>query len=329
MYIKIKYIKNFLLFAACFFLAGFNYFTYVNAENSDANKNICNKSIDSDCDSLTDAEEKLYGTDLNSADTDKDGYSDGVEIKSGYDPLKAAPGDKIETGTKIAAPSSQSVSDTKAPTLTDNYLQELTDYLSSKEGQSVSTNDINNFIDEHFAEKIEADINIDNLSDADLSRIKTIKQDYSMLSDADRKEKEARDAAEYFQKMIYLLVSNIPTQFLKTSSLSPFIESFYSHFYNIPNLSKEDLEYFSDLANRLDTYVNQALDIPVPEKMLDLHIKFLRILKGTSTLQNSYTNSSDPIGQMVFSKQIISYIELVDNFFQDDFQDYFNSLSSQ
>jgi len=61
------------------------------------NTNICDKSIDSDCDGLTNAEEKLYGTDPNNPDTDGDGYSDGVEVKSGYDPLKPAPGDKIAT----------------------------------------------------------------------------------------------------------------------------------------------------------------------------------------------------------------------------------------
>jgi len=55
-------------------------------------------TVDSDADGLTDAEEKIVGTDPNKADTDNDGYSDLAELESGYDPL--APGKKLsETST--------------------------------------------------------------------------------------------------------------------------------------------------------------------------------------------------------------------------------------
>src|SRR6266704_2992979 len=98
MYIQIKHIKQTLLILAIVFFAGFNYLTFVKADNNTAQKG-CDKSIDSDCDGLTNAEEKLYGTNPNSSDTDGDGYSDGVEVKSGYDPTKPAPGDKISNST--------------------------------------------------------------------------------------------------------------------------------------------------------------------------------------------------------------------------------------
>ncbi len=49
-------------------------------------------TVDSDADGLTDAEEKVVGTDPNKADTDSDGYLDLAELKSGYDPL--VPGKK-------------------------------------------------------------------------------------------------------------------------------------------------------------------------------------------------------------------------------------------
>ena len=45
--------------------------------------------IDSDNDGLTDIEEATYKTNPNKSDTDGDGHSDYVEVKSGYDPLKA------------------------------------------------------------------------------------------------------------------------------------------------------------------------------------------------------------------------------------------------
>lgn len=46
-------------------------------------------NLDSDNDGLTDAEEKIYGTDPHNPDTDGDGYLDGAEVKAGYNPLGA------------------------------------------------------------------------------------------------------------------------------------------------------------------------------------------------------------------------------------------------
>ena len=49
------------------------------------------RTRDSDGDGITDADETaLYGTDPTVADTDQDGITDGVEIMSGFDPLRAA-----------------------------------------------------------------------------------------------------------------------------------------------------------------------------------------------------------------------------------------------
>lgn len=48
------------------------------------------RSKDSDNDGLTDVEETLYRTDKNKPDTDRDGYIDGQEIASGYNPLEIA-----------------------------------------------------------------------------------------------------------------------------------------------------------------------------------------------------------------------------------------------
>jgi hypothetical protein len=56
-------------------------------------------TVDSDADGLTDAEEKIVGTDPNKADTDNDGYSDLAELKSGYDPL--VPGAKVASSSKM------------------------------------------------------------------------------------------------------------------------------------------------------------------------------------------------------------------------------------
>ncbi|OGI25617.1 MAG: hypothetical protein A3J76_06095 [Candidatus Moranbacteria bacterium RBG_13_45_13] len=64
------------------------------------NQNGNSLFLDSDQDGLTDQEERMIGTDPGRADTDGDGYSDGKEVESGYNPLKPSPGDKIVISTQ-------------------------------------------------------------------------------------------------------------------------------------------------------------------------------------------------------------------------------------
>ena len=74
------------------------------AENQSMTAN--NLFLDSDQDGLTNQEEKMIGTDPYKSDTDSDGYSDGAEVQSGYNPLKPAPGDKLFPGQNITSSNS-------------------------------------------------------------------------------------------------------------------------------------------------------------------------------------------------------------------------------
>jgi hypothetical protein len=326
MYIKIRHIKQFILIAACFFLAGFNYLTYAKADNNSSQ--TCDKSIDPDCDGLTNAEEKLYGTDSTNADTDGDGYSDGVEVKSGYDPLKAAPGDKLDTGEITATSSSQNNTVTgSTSSLTDEYLQNLATYLSSKDSQSISTADISAFTDEQLAKNMGDTVTMDTLPDVDQSQIKILKQDYSALSDEDKKKKEADDALKYSEQLAYLLVSNAPTQLSTSADFSAFYDDFLSHLADL-GTSSSNSEYFSDLGNRLDVFLSQVNDIQVPETMVDIHVKFLRLVKGVLTLRDSSLDLNDPMGKMMLLKKTTAYISLFSDFFQNDFKNYFDQFAA-
>lgn len=57
-----------------------------------------NSSLDSDFDDLTDVEEVLYGTNTALADTDSDGYVDGLELSGGYDPSGSG---RLENSNKV------------------------------------------------------------------------------------------------------------------------------------------------------------------------------------------------------------------------------------
>lgn len=92
--------------------------------------------IDSDKDGLTDWQEEIYKTDPNNPDTDGDGYSDGEEVLSGYDPLAQAPNDKISGKAIEPRPKSGSFSGLN---LTDELAKALAEAMKASSQNSFQT----------------------------------------------------------------------------------------------------------------------------------------------------------------------------------------------
>lgn len=59
---------------------------------------------DSDGDGLVNIVEQQLGTDMNNADTDGDGFSDGQEVQSGHDPLQKPDGTKVAPVSSLIDP---------------------------------------------------------------------------------------------------------------------------------------------------------------------------------------------------------------------------------
>ena len=142
--------------------------------------------LDSDQDGLTDQQEKLIGTDPHNPDTDNDGYFDGEEAKSCYNPMKPAPGDKLTTdqcaamqkiltdpdhaqpldltlssGTSASIPST-GVSQTSQTTQTDSN-SSATDPLANGGGGSLSVPSDNSLDPQTFSD-LSSDPNNPNLT---------------------------------------------------------------------------------------------------------------------------------------------------------------------
>jgi hypothetical protein len=90
------------------------------------------KMADSDKDGLTDWQEEIYKTNPNNPDSDADGYFDGEEVMSGYDPLVAAPNDKLSDKAIEPRPKSGSL----GVNLTDELAKALSEAMKASSQNS-------------------------------------------------------------------------------------------------------------------------------------------------------------------------------------------------
>ncbi len=248
---------------------------------------------DTDQDGLSNDEEKLYGTDPNNRDSDNDGYGDGVEVESGYDPLKKAPGDKITQEESTTATISPAATNDTA-TLTDRVSSEIAAALKSSESaeEPLTMEQLSSSVQEILSENTQEI----TLPDIDASTIK-IKKVSKKLSEKKREEQEREDILEYLTVMSYLVANNSPKAFHEESELEDLASSISSE--SLTALTTGNLSYINQLAEKGEKILNETRDIEVPETMLDTHVKALRIATYAVNLKDSSASvQNDPLGQI-------------------------------
>jgi len=278
----------FLFFGLLFLSSAF----FVFADDSSTAQNIFQ---DSDQDGLSNDEEKLYGTDPSNKDSDGDGYGDGVEVESGYDPMKRAPGDKIIAGTSASAP-------VTSPENADNLTQKVSDEIAgilknSGADKTISLDEINSSV-----EKIlEGNTEEAALPDVAIEDIKIKKLSKSLKGDK-RTEQEQKDAVEYLTVLSYLAANNAPRAFQTEDDLSGMLESVSGDA--ITALSSGNMEFVNQLSKQGEKMLEELQDVEVPEKMLDIHIKALKMARYAMQLKEELgASQNDPLGQIaVLSK---------------------------
>lgn len=300
---------SFVIFSALF-VAAFSFFTF-------ADDTSLTLFEDFDRDGLSNAEEKTFGTNPKEADTDNDGYSDGVEIESGYNPLIKAPGDRIIKEKKLAII-------TPIQTKTDNVTKKISENVVSylADAQEAGNTEITS---EEFSEAISSAIDkevvLDSTTPINMSDIKIKKQDYDDLSSKKRKEREKEDAIEYLTAVSYVFISNFPQGYFEKS-----IDDFQVEvMQNLSNFSQDLTNYgfFEDIAENSSASAEELLAIEVPEDFIDLHMEGLYLLRYASDLYKtkSYTKSEYDIVPLISDlAQMQGLIELSMQF-QEKFEE--------
>lgn len=300
---KLNHTKLTLLIFSGLCVASFAFFV-VAQENPSNDKNIF---LDSDQDGLSDDEERAYGTDANNKDTDGDSYTDGVEVKSGYDPLKPAPGDKIINNTKQLTTNNLQ-QDGDEVNLTQEVSEEVANLITQKAGenQEIALEDLDAIIQKTTGETL----TFDDLPEVNESEIKIKEQNYSRLSDEKRAEKEKEDALEYLTAISYILVNNSPQKISATEDINKIAEDIISHTTSL-SANLADISYFEDLAVKGETILEQLKEIEVPESLVDLHINGLKLAKYAVSLKDEVKiDSNDPVATIANLSKVQNLINL-------------------
>lgn len=268
---------------------------------------------DSDSDSLSNDEEKIYGTDPEVADTDGDGYSDGVEIEGGFDPLKPAPGDRIVPEEETVE-SAETATDSGIVNLTEQASEELANLVSEKEeGEEITSEDLNTVLANVMAAGQEDIV----LPDVDTATMK-IKKLSSKLSEEERAEQNRQDVIEYLTLTSYILISNAPVQIRDTQALKGFALDAGKQM--IVGLLSGNYSYLDTIEERGQRALDEVNGVEVPESMVDTHIKTVKMLTFASNLKQSIkatVSPDDPLGQMYMFSKVQGFLMTLDGFMQE------------
>ena len=319
-YMQIKNVKQTFLIFLSLIILSLAFYSYA-SESSSSNKNIF---LDSDQDGLSDEEEKSYGTDPNNSDTDGDSYSDGVEIKTGYDPLKPAPGDKITRENKpvIIDPSPAVLGATDEKNFTQEISDKVSQIIEEKQSSSdllnvsggtnsnatsspsLTVEELQNLIDEVVDEN---SLKADLLPEVSINDIQIVRQNYGKLSETERKDREKEDFVKYISSVFYIVSSNSPLPISSGSDYNSILQSLKETINRA--ISTRNSSNLDDLAKSGENMLTQMKDVEVPEKLADMHIQALRLAMSAANMKNYIKKSNnDPVGDLVNYTKLTNFV---------------------
>jgi hypothetical protein len=260
--------------------------------------------IDSDQDGLSNEEERLYKTDPQKRDTDGDGYSDGVEVKSGYDPLKPAPGDKL-----FSVPNTGNGERTTASgeNLTQDFSEEIAGVIAEKtnNGEDVSLEEVDQKVNELLSGKGAEVV----LPPIDIKGLKIKNPVSEKLSEEKRKAEEKEQAVKYLTAMAYIFANNAPQRFSSEEEFGALVGSLSTQVAG--SLSGANKEIIATLAENGRKTLEESRNVEIPAHMLSHHIKALQLAQYAISLEaevKQTQTSEDPLSSVAIMMKIQSLL---------------------
>jgi hypothetical protein len=240
-----------------------------------------------------------------------DGYSDGVEVKGGYNPLKKAPGDKIVidgNDTEVSASKEGAVS---KENLTQKISKEVAKMVSEKgtNKSDVSLGDLDSAVNDALSGSeniLLPSVSIDEI------KVRALTKKEKKLSASERKKLEEEYIVEYLTSMAYIMANNSPSAFQTVDELQSLASDVADQSNNALLLG--DFSYISDLSKNGERMLEQVKEVEVPEAMVDLHLKAIQMAKYSVALKDELVatknNTDDPLKNIATLSKIQGFLSV-------------------
>lgn len=305
-----------------------------------ADENELNYFEDLDGDGLTNQEEEALGTDPNKADTDDDGYSDGIELESGFDPLVKdgepkedglVGEDSSETTPETSEGSDSEEGDTNEEeniNTTEAFIENIQE-IKAEEMEVLKQAAVN----DEILETMEAsgDDTKYSLTEADVQAIveKTVletqlSQELEIISEEelniqeevteqnDQTLKEEKEAVEaYFVKVGYVMFEEVPFLFQDGGNIMGVATQLISGVGS--DIDGGDSSNLTDLKGKSESVYNKIKEIEAPYVLKDVHKMGLSLQKYMIGQDETIaTDKDDPVALASMLGQVQAVMSEVD-----------------
>ena len=287
-------------------VAAFVLFHFAGAED-----NAMSYFQDRDGDGLSDVEEKALGTDWQNEDTDGDGYTDGVELSGGFNPLIPAPGDRFSDGESLHTVEVKGVKKERK-NLTQEFIEKLKNRkstalntfqeASSETGLVTDLAEIQKLKNTSLTKEDIEKLTEETLAESDTeAEIKTMEDEKfkilpKVVAKSDKKKKKAikKELEEYLAVTGFIMVNSLPFEVDENSDFNEKLDKFMvSISDDIVTGNKMDTK---NSKNNLRKAFGELMEIEVPYVVKDTHIRAVSLLKYLLEQDESVVFSkNDPI----------------------------------
>ncbi len=277
-----------------------------------ANENKMSYFQDRDQDGLSDEEEKSLGTDWQKADTDGDGYTDGVEIKGGFNPLIPAPGDRFDEKTEKEIDKKINNKKTLQKNLTQEFIQKLKNKksvaletfkkASGETGIVTNLAEIQKLKSASLTEEDIKELTQEVLGNTEIEKeIKTIKEAEikvlpKIISKNNRKKKALikKEIEGYLAESGFIMINSLPFNINEGSEFNDKLNAFMLGISD--DIVAGNATETKNSKNNLKKAFIELKKIEVPYVLKDIHLKTLSLIQYLLNQDERVVfNKNDPI----------------------------------